>query len=288
MRIVCGRRLGARVGFPSFKYGSTRLTMSADEIYHIPIPNRSKSSAELLDRYESFKAISSDLPLLENITYPDPPVSDVLARISSSFWDTHDVPISPSNIVAFTFALFGWSGVSESKIALATCNHCFQRIGLWLSNDARLKEMSTKLDVPIESLRLNLLESHREHCPWKNPVTQGNTKNGPIENMAAWETLEFMLMGKKKDVIKAVAESGDMESMTREGSFDIGRESLDLRRASTSSAKKGDESEGRWQKFKAKLRRTASKKSMKSSMSVKSTKSVAGEKEKEKENRKKA
>jgi hypothetical protein len=283
MRIVCGKRLDARVGLLSFKcVGSMRLTISADEIYHIPIPNRSKSSAELLDRYESFKAISSDLPLLKNITYPDPLISDVIARIHPSFWGTHDIPTSTSNIVAFAFAVFGWSGVTESRIALATCNHCFQRIGLWLSNDARLKEMSTKLDVPIESLRLNLLESHREHCPWKNPVTQGNTKNGPIENMAAWETLEFMLMGKKKDVVKAVAESGDAEeAMTREGSFDVGRESLDLRRASVASGKKGDESEGRWQKFKAKLRRTASKKSLKSSKSIKSMKSVGGENEKE-------
>jgi hypothetical protein len=267
------------------------LTTLADEIYHIPIPNRTKSSAELLDRYESFKAVSSELPLLENITYPEPPISDVLARIPSHFWGTHESPISSSDIVAFTFALFGWSGVSESKIALATCSHCFQRIGLWLSNDSRLKEMSTKLDVPIESLRLNLLESHREHCPWKNPITQGNTKSGPIENMAAWETLEFMLMGKKKDVVKAVAESGDVDVRAGGESFDIGRESLDITRANVASAKKGDESEGRWQKFKAKLRRTASKKSLKSSKSVKSVKSVRSvgvDKDKESEAEKRA
>ena len=106
--------------------------------------------------------------------------------------------------------------------------------------------------------------------------------------MAAWETLEFMLIGKKKDIVKAVAESRDMETMTREGSFDTGRESLDIRRASMASGKTSDKLEGRWQKFKAKLRRTASKKSMKSSKSVKSMKSVGGEKEKDKEAWKKA
>ncbi|KAF2796191.1 zf-C3HC-domain-containing protein [Melanomma pulvis-pyrius CBS 109.77] len=260
-----------------------------DEIYHIPIPSRTKSSAELLDRYESFKAISNDLPLLENITYPDPPVSDVLARIPTAFWSPpgsttpHEPPTSPSDIAAFTFALFGWSGVSESKIALATCSHCFQRIGLWLSNDARLKEMSAKLDVPIESLRLNLLESHREHCPWKNPITQGNPKNGPIENMAAWQTLEFMLMGKKKEVRPVI------EDMRRDDSFDIGRGSIDSA-VSVADADKDDSLNEKWKRFKAKLRRTTSRKSLKSSSksvksarSVKSVKSVGGDKEKENE-----
>ncbi|KAF2020892.1 zf-C3HC-domain-containing protein [Aaosphaeria arxii CBS 175.79] len=245
-----------------------------DEIYHIPIPNRSKSTAELLERYRSFKAIAAELPLLENITYPDPQVKQIVERIPSTLFTSsgvetiNEVPSSENDFTAFAFALFGWAGISESKIALATCGHCFQRIGLWLSQDKRLKEMSAKLDVPIESLRLNLVESHREHCPWKNPITQGNPTDGPIANMAAWQTLEFLLLGTRKrreEAHKSVA------------SIDVGsfRESIDDERPTTEDRnKEGDSLNEKWQKFKAKLRRTASRKSMKSSKSIKSVKSA--------------
>ena len=290
MKIVYGRKQAAKVSAFGIIEESSAYDHT-DEIYHIPIPSRAKSTAELLDRYQSFKAIASDLPLLENISYPSPPISEILERIPTSFWNasnsttTYEPPTSPSDITAFAFAIFGWSGLSESRIALATCNHCFQRIGLWLSNDKRLKEMSEKLSIPIESLRLNLLESHREHCPWKNPVTQGNPQNGPIENMAGWETQEFMLMGKKKGIRPvSVLMGGDS------------RESLDLGRGSMESAlsladkekDKGDSLNDKWKKFKAKLRRTTSRKSLRSTKSIKSVrsvKSVNGDKENEEANK---
>ncbi|KAF2706476.1 zf-C3HC-domain-containing protein [Pleomassaria siparia CBS 279.74] len=266
-----------------------------DEIYHIPIPSRAKSSAELLDRYQSLKAISSELPLLENITYPEPSISDILKRIPATFWNVpgsttpHEPPISSTDMTAFTFALFGWSGVSESKISLATCSHCFQRIGLWLSADARLKEMSTKLSVPLSTLRLNLLESHREHCPWKNPETQGNPKNGPIEDMPGWQTLEYMLVGKKKEARPITELMGDESRY----SVDMGRDSMDSAAMSMADADKGDSLNEKWKKFKAKLRRTTSRKSMKSMKSsksvksAKSVKSVGGDKDQENEAAKK-
>ncbi|KAH7135479.1 C3HC zinc finger-like-domain-containing protein [Dendryphion nanum] len=247
-----------------------------DEIYHIPIPNRAKSTAELLERYRSFKHISADLPLLENIIYPDPPVVDIVKRIPAIFFrlpdsDTpHDPPTSDTDLVAFAFALFGWTGISESKIAIASCGHCFQRNGLWLSQDARLKEMSTKLDVPIESLRLNLIEAHREHCPWKNPDTQGNPKDGPIANMAAWETLEFLLLGSSKTMQENKNnESADLGSFRDSFDSDDGGSADEKNRR-----KETDNLSEKWSRFKAKLRRTASKKSLKSMKSVKSSKSV--------------
>lgn len=194
-------------------------------------------------------------------------------------------PSSSADQVAFIFALFGWTGVSEARISLAVCNHCFQRLGLWLSSDTRLKEMSKRLDVSPESLRLNLLESHREHCPWKNPVVQGNSNDSPIASMAAWQTLEFMLLGNKK---KASPE----KSHTRNtASVNVGSE-LEYPRGSTDSVERHfvEEDEGeslgnKWKKLKAKLKRSASKKSLKSVKSAKSGKSVI-EKEKGKEKEK--
>ncbi|CAI6319101.1 unnamed protein product [Periconia digitata] len=259
----------------------------SNDIYHIPIPNRAKSTGDLLLRYRSFKAIAKDLPTLENLIYPDPRVEDILRRVSPSFFAppgsdiTEQPPNSPTDTVAFLLALFGWAGVSESRISLAVCNHCFQRTGLWLCADARLQEMSKKLSVPIETLRLNLVEAHREHCPWKNPETQRNPLDGPIAHMAGWQTQTFMLLGKKKEIVKEQHQR-NIESVDLGSEYTYPRGSVDSGHTSFIKEDEDDKQESRWRKFKAKLRRTTSKKSLKSVKSAKSTKSVI---DKDKENK---
>ena len=255
-----------------------------DDIYHVPIASRTKSSAELISRHNAFKPIAADLPLLENITYPGPPVEEIVQRIPASYFNapgleiTSTPPASPTDMVAFTFALFGWTGVSESRISLAVCSHCFQRLGLWLSSDTRLKEMSEKLNVSIESLRLNLLESHREHCPWKNAQTQGNPTDGPVANMAAWQTLEFMLLGKQKHSSpnKAHRHQRNVESVDlgSEATYPRGSFESEGRGAHDAAEEESDSLQQKWKKLKAKLKRTASKKSLRSVKSMKSGKSV--------------
>ncbi|KZM28463.1 zinc ion binding [Ascochyta rabiei] len=257
----------------------------AEHIYHIPIASRAKSAADLINRYNFLLAIATDLPLARNITYPDPHVDSILARIPSTYFSTTTSgtpPSTPAERTAFAFALFGWTGVSESRISLAVCNHCFQRLGLWLSSDARLQEMSKKLQVPIESLRLNLLEGHREHCPWKNAEVQGNSADSPIAGMAAWQTLEFMLLGsrKNKELPKTSSEHGPPERNV--DSVDLGSEATFPRGSGESTREAvGYNDEGdsesltnKWKKFKAKLKRSTSKRSLRSVKSAKSVKSV--------------
>ncbi|KAF2739715.1 zf-C3HC-domain-containing protein [Polyplosphaeria fusca] len=254
-----------------------------DEIYQIEILKRDTASEELLKRYHSFKPINADLPLLEHMNYPGPVVSNLVGRISSKVWEVlslsnpEPIPTTPTEIAAFAFAVFGWSGSKDFNTTLAVCNHCFQRVGLWLYNETRIKEMSEKLHVPIESLRLNLLESHHEHCPWKNPDTQRNSKDGPIENMAAWETLEFVIIDKRRD--RELARKAAEANIDESGEFRDSFESEDiLDPASKNSTKSLNE---KWKILKAKLKRTTSRKSLKSSSkSVRSTKST-GEKNKE-------
>ncbi|EAT86245.2 hypothetical protein SNOG_06414 [Parastagonospora nodorum SN15] len=225
----------------------------------------------------SFQSIAADVPLLENVIYPEPSIKDIVQRMPSNLFGSATPPSSPSDMVAFAFALFGWSGLSESRISLAVCDHCFQRLGLWLSSDTRLKEMSKKLDVPIESLRLNLLESHREHCPWKNATTQSNSSDGPIANMAAWKTLQFILLGKQKELpalpCQELGHSRNMESVDLGSEAEYPRGSLDSHRDDKDKEEGTESLQGKWQKFKAKLRRTTSKKSLKSVKSMRSAKS---------------
>jgi hypothetical protein len=141
--------------------------------------------------------------------------------------------------------------------------------------------MSMKLDVPVESLRLNLLESHREHCPWKNAAVQGNSADSPIAGMAAWQTLEFMLLGNRKN--KELPKLPDEHAHERNNdSVDLGSEATFPRGSEDSTRQivgyndEGDEESltNKWKKFKAKLKRSTSKRSLKSVKSVKSAKSV--------------
>jgi hypothetical protein len=257
--------------------GGTVLTRCAEDIYHIAIASRATSSAGLLARYQSFQSIAADLPLHENIVYPDPSIQDILQRMPSSLFSSTTPPSSPPDMVAFAFALFGWSGLSESRISLAVCDHCFQRLGLWLSSDTRLKEMSEKLEVPIESLRLNLLESHREHCPWKSAATQGNASDGPIADMPAWKTLQFILLSKQRESpAKSRQQPGhsrNVESVDLGSEAEYPRGSLDSHRNDNDKEEESESLQNKWQKFKAKLRRTTSKKSLKSVKSMRSAKS---------------
>lgn len=258
-----------------------RLT-APDDIYHIPIPNRAKSTVELLFRYSSFRAIANDLPIIENLIYPDPRVYSILERIPTSFFSppgadiSETPPTSPAERVAFLFAVFGWSGVAEAKISMAVCGHCHQRVGLWLCKDDRLKEMSKKLEVPIETLRLNLVESHREHCPWKNPETQHNPTDGPIANMAGWQTQEHLLMSiKQEKKERALTHTKNVESIDLGSEFTYPRGSVDSEPLGPVKDDKDKEEDlhSKWKKLKAKLKRSASKRSLKSTKSVKSTKS---------------
>jgi len=89
---------------------------------------------------------------------------------------TSDGIASPSQpkTTTLAFAIFGWSGVQQEGLSLVVCDHCFQRVGLWLYTRERIQEISLKVGVEESHLRLNLLEAHREHCPWKNPESQHN------------------------------------------------------------------------------------------------------------------
>lgn len=169
-----------------------------------------------------------------------------------------------------------------------------------MSADARLLEMSKKLDVPVESLRLNLLESHREHCPWKNGAVQGNSTDSPIAGMPAWETLVFMLVGKGKRMSLQESVGKELPRLPNEApaherleSVDLGSEttyprgSVDSAREHVGYNDEGDEETitNKWKKFKAKLKRSTSKRSLKSVKSMKSSRSVkSGKSGKENEN----
>jgi hypothetical protein len=82
---------------------------------------------------------------------------------------------------ALEIALHGWLGSSEHRADLLHCETCFQRIGLWMyqpgyrpgKTNSKSNEEDDEDDDDITAI--DLVEMHREHCPWRNPVSQKAT-----------------------------------------------------------------------------------------------------------------
>lgn len=149
---------------------------------------------ELLRRYDSLVAMASELPPAESLITPGEIPQKTLDLIPPTFFDKAETHSDEPNPMAASIATFGWTGLRQSGLPLLTCDYCFQRVGLWMYSAARISEMSEKLSVASSSLRLHLLETHREHCPWKNGESQHNPPEGSLQGLNAWETGSRTLM----------------------------------------------------------------------------------------------
>ncbi|KAF2494765.1 zf-C3HC-domain-containing protein [Lophium mytilinum] len=227
------------------------------DIYHIPIARRDVCEADLSRRYQSLKAIEPHLPPFECVKFTGIDPASLIKCLPPSFFAaaeenaaTEETP--PPSLTAFAFALFGWNGVAQDGLYIAQCSHCFQRVGLWLYTKERIATMAKKVNAEESQLLLNLLETHREHCPWKNVEAQANPPDGQVAGFAAWRTLQYVLgVNKRRD------------TTATQGSAEVGGEADVV--GKKDGAEKGDEDlAGRWQRLKSKLKRSTSKRSLKS------------------------
>lgn len=91
---------------------------------------------------------------------------------------------SPEEVddVALAFALTGWKGTKEGgSYSLAVCDNCFRRIGLWLYSSTNSR------DGDEEAMKLDLIQNHRDYCPWING--QAQRMPGAYAGLPAWEIL---------------------------------------------------------------------------------------------------
>lgn len=195
------------------------------------------------------------LPPPESITYPGEPPETFTALLPASFFavtnSTSETPATSDGIASpcqpktttLVFAIFGWSGVQQEGLNLVICDHCFQRVGLWLYTRERIQEISLKVGVEESHLRLNLLEAHREHCPWKNPESQHNPVDGQLANSPAWKTLQYILGASKRKSPALDQSPADQESPVHH------------------PQDKTDKITDTWKKLKSKLKSTTSKRS---------------------------
>ncbi|GAB7349377.1 hypothetical protein MBLNU459_g8502t1 [Dothideomycetes sp. NU459] len=92
---------------------------------------------------------------------------------------------------ALRIAMCGWRGITDSSNDLLCCDACFQRIGLWMYQPDYKRPGVSADDDDEESEQdrsLDLIDSHRDHCPWRNAASQCAT--GHYAGLPAWQILQ--------------------------------------------------------------------------------------------------
>ncbi|KAI5208397.1 hypothetical protein AUEXF2481DRAFT_30709 [Aureobasidium subglaciale EXF-2481] len=160
-----------------------------DDIYRLPLVKSTVWQPELRTRYQSLLNISSSLANLalqpaELSPSPNKILANLPISLLENIQDKTDAEKEPEETKvsdetkqkALKAAVCGWQASGESSTQLLFCDACFQRVGLWMYQpDYKPHTFGDDDDEEQEDRSLNLLQLHREHCPWRNPTTQAAT-----------------------------------------------------------------------------------------------------------------
>ncbi|KAF2760278.1 zf-C3HC-domain-containing protein [Pseudovirgaria hyperparasitica] len=236
------------------------------DIYHIPLARRGICEQALKLRYNSLLTIAASLPPLDSLCLPTDDLPAVLIDIlPQSFFttidksDTSEPPSPTPNLPALTLALHGWTGTTQETLPLLLCDHCFQRVGLWMYTTERMQEMSKSLDIPLSHLRLKVAETHREHCPWRSGTTQHNPSVGQLAGLSAWETVLSTLKrttrsGDRRSSVESRPQTPIGKGISGDGPDGEDNEVLEEVYLTTAELEKLDrERTNKWQKLRARM-----------------------------------
>lgn len=173
-----------------------------DDIYRLPVVRPSVWQPELRNRFRSLLSMTKSI---ENVkTRPLEPFNDkALNDLPRDVLGLGNPPEAGS-ARAFEIAMHGWRGSSESGNDLLHCDACFQRVGLWMYQpDYNRRSRSSGNDSAQDEDDaegvgvLDLTELHRDHCPWRNPVTQKAT--GSLDGLNACQILQRVVSTAARD-----------------------------------------------------------------------------------------
>ncbi|KAK4507396.1 hypothetical protein PRZ48_001131 [Zasmidium cellare] len=171
-----------------------------DDIYRLSLVRPSVWQPDLRKRVHSLLDISKSIDQVK--TRPSDTFNEkVLNDLSPDVLALSDPP-QTSAPKAFEIAMHGWRGSKESGNDLLNCDACFQRVGLWMYQpDYRRPGTSSSIQTPDEDDAdaglLDLIELHRDHCPWRNPVTQKAT--GSLDGLNACQVLQRVVATAARD-----------------------------------------------------------------------------------------
>ncbi|KAK3648376.1 hypothetical protein LTR56_007493 [Elasticomyces elasticus] len=163
-----------------------------DDIYHLQVVRPSIWQPELRKRYQSLRELDPVIRDVNVTTIPHEsanslPPERLLADVPSDLLDEAD-STSKDSARALDIALHGWRGSQDSGNDLLHCDACFQRVGLWMYQPGYQQSRASSDDDDESMATLDLLELHRDHCPWRNPGTQ--KASGTLSGLNASQILQ--------------------------------------------------------------------------------------------------
>lgn len=126
------------------------------------------------------------MPYLFNLrTPPNFNVDTILHHLPKNFLPSHtetrsDVGFKEdANKVALIMALFGWQGLTHERLGeqpdSVSCQACFRNLGLWLFKSKEVDSAGNEV-VGARMSFLDVVDEHRDYCPWKNAASQNGLK----------------------------------------------------------------------------------------------------------------
>ncbi|KAK4901702.1 hypothetical protein LTR27_001474 [Elasticomyces elasticus] len=163
-----------------------------DDIYHLQVVRPSIWQPELKKRYQSLRELDPVIRDVNVTTIPHEsanslPPERLLADVPSDLLDDTD-STSKDTARALDVALHGWRGSQDSGNDLLHCDACFQRVGLWMYQPGYQQSRASSDDDEDSMATLDLLELHRDHCPWRNSETQ--KASGTLSGLNASQILQ--------------------------------------------------------------------------------------------------
>lgn len=165
-----------------------------EDIYRLSVVRPAVWQPEIRTRYASLLDITDSI---KDVTLrstqreggSQSPPDRLLAELPIEILPSSDAS-AESKAKALGIAMHGWRATSESYAELLHCDACFQRVGLWMYQPGyRTSSSSTTADEEEDTgpPTIDLVEMHREHCPWRN--AQSQHASGSLAGLNACEIL---------------------------------------------------------------------------------------------------
>lgn len=171
-----------------------------DSIFKLQLTNTPVTLHSLRERYDELCSRKDTLPYPFDLRLPSNFDLDViLSYLPPDFFTLTPTEMTleksrPKEInkVAFQMALFGWEGHIHdrlgSQVGSVSCQACFRVLGLWLFKSKKVNEAGEVIEGAVVGC-LNVVNEHRDYCPWRNARSQNGAGKSSTSTMAGWEIM---------------------------------------------------------------------------------------------------
>ena len=177
------------------------LTAPTGSLLRLSLSSTKASLEALRCRYTELYSRHSFLPYEIDLRLPEIfHFDDILGQIPLNLLNHSEADSVQGNSrvsinkVALALALFGWQGLSNTRMGnvewSASCQTCFRRLGLWLFKSGEVNDQG-RIIIPSTMDGLDPIEEHRLFCPWRSAEAQArDTANfNDVDAIPGWKAL---------------------------------------------------------------------------------------------------